>query len=258
MLTTAILLALIAFFANLEFFFGTSLLTRPIITGTLTGIVMGDLKTGIIMGATLELAFLGAISIGAVIPPDITSGGILGTAFAISTGGGAKVALALGLPIATLVLVFTNLAIILIVPMFGHRADKYALEADTKSMERMFLLGGFIRRAISPIIVGFAFYLGSPFMNNILEKIPDFVQDGLSLATGLLPALGFAMLMQLLLTKKTLAFFLLGFALYAYLKIPVTGVAIFAGILTFVLLELKNSNRKIAAEIGVDNDEDDF
>ena len=53
----ALLLGLIAFVAQSEFALGTSLISRPIVTGLFTGLVMGDIKTGLIMGATLELAF---------------------------------------------------------------------------------------------------------------------------------------------------------------------------------------------------------
>lgn len=52
MLVQAILIGLIAMFVTFEWMFGTNLGSRPIITGMLVGLVMGDLKTGIILGAT--------------------------------------------------------------------------------------------------------------------------------------------------------------------------------------------------------------
>ena len=61
----AILLGLVAMLGNAEYLFGTSLLSRPLVMGTLTGIVLGDVQTGVTLGATLELAFMGAFSIGA-------------------------------------------------------------------------------------------------------------------------------------------------------------------------------------------------
>ncbi len=83
MIVQAVLLGIVAFIAQSEYALGTSLLSRPIVTGLFTGIVLGDVKTGIVMGATLELAFIGSFSVGASIPPDVVTGGILGTAFAI-------------------------------------------------------------------------------------------------------------------------------------------------------------------------------
>ena len=60
MIGQAILLGCIAFIAQSEYALGTSLLSRPIVTGLFVGIVLGDVKTGVIMGATLELAFIGS------------------------------------------------------------------------------------------------------------------------------------------------------------------------------------------------------
>ncbi|MGO0807137.1 PTS sugar transporter subunit IIC, partial [Clostridioides difficile] len=40
--------------------------------------------------------------IGAATPPDVVTGGVLGTAFAILSGNGAEVALAVAVPVAVL------------------------------------------------------------------------------------------------------------------------------------------------------------
>ena len=74
MLVQAILIGLIAMFVTFEWMFGTNLGSRPIITGMLVGLVMGDLKTGIILGATLEMVFIGSITLGAAVPPDVING----------------------------------------------------------------------------------------------------------------------------------------------------------------------------------------
>ena len=78
MILKAILLGLVAMLGHTNFLFGTNLLDRPLIMCTLTGLVMGDLKSGIIIGAMMELAFIGAFSVGASLPPDMISGGVLG------------------------------------------------------------------------------------------------------------------------------------------------------------------------------------
>ena len=84
----ALLLGLVAFIAQSEYALGTSLISRPIVTGLLTGLVLGDVQTGVIMGATLELAFIGSFSVGASIPPDVVTGGILGVRHHLRRGHG--------------------------------------------------------------------------------------------------------------------------------------------------------------------------
>ena len=111
---------------------GTNNLSRPIVSSVFVGLIMGDLKMGIMMGATLELAFIGAITIGAARPPDTVSGGILGTAFAIATGKGAEFALTLAFPIAALFLLVDNLLTLLVLPMIARKADRYAEKGELK------------------------------------------------------------------------------------------------------------------------------
>ncbi|NWN95267.1 MAG: PTS sugar transporter subunit IIC, partial [Bacillus sp. (in: Bacteria)] len=82
--------------------FGVMMLERPLAAGLLVGLVLGDVKSGIMIGAQLELIWMGIAGIGASTPPDVVTGGVLGTAFAILSGHGVAVALALAVPIAVL------------------------------------------------------------------------------------------------------------------------------------------------------------
>lgn len=262
MVIQAVLLGIVAFIAQSEYALGTSLLSRPIVTGLFTGIVLGDVSAGVIMGATLELAFIGSFSVGAAIPPDVVTGGILGTAFAITAGAGTETALLLGLPIATLTLILKNLYLGLLIPLMNHKADDYAEEGDYKGVERMHLLAGFGLSLMLGLVVMISFMVGSKTIGNLLDMIPDFVQHGLSVATGLIPALGFAMLARLLINKTVAPYFFLGFALAAYLEIPVTGIAIFGAIVAVVVVNVLNTrsgqNVPIQTTAGevVDDDED--
>ena len=88
---------------------GTLYTFRPITIGPLVGLVLGDLQTGVTIGASLELLFMGAISVGAYIPPDVLIGGILATAFAIKSGRGYESAVTLAMPIALIALTISNI-----------------------------------------------------------------------------------------------------------------------------------------------------
>lgn len=237
---------------------GSNLISRPIVTGVLTGLVLGDLKTGVIMGATIELAFIGAISIGASRPPDIIAGGILGTAFAIITGKSAGFAITLAFPVAALYLIIDNILTLLILPFFLKLGDKYAAKGDTKNLNRMNIYSFLVVKSLPrAIFVGAAFFLGSSVMTNILNAIPQFVQDGISIAAGIVPALGFALLLQMILKKNVALYFVLGFALYSYLKIPILGISIFAFVLAYIIISMKNQidNTKNIGSGGGDKNE---
>jgi fructoselysine and glucoselysine-specific PTS system IIC component len=244
----ALLLGILAFCTQVtEYALGRGFVSQPLVTGLMTGIIMGDIKAGIIMGATLELAFMGAISIGAVIPPELITGGILGVALSISSGAGPETALLLALPIATLALILKNIYLGFVIPVFNKKADKYAEQADAKGVERMHLFAGFGLAIMLGLIVTFSYYLGSNTIKNILSMIPSFIQTGLTVATGILPALGFAMLARLLINKEVIPYFFLGFAIAAYLKVPITGIAVFGTITAIIIVKLTQA-RKISAQ----------
>lgn len=262
MVMQAILLGIVAFIAQSEYALGTSLLSRPIVTGMFTGIVLGDIKTGIIMGATLELAFIGSFSVGASIPPDVVTGGILGTAFAITAGAGTETALLLGLPIATLTLIFKNIYLGLLIPIMNHKADAYANEGNYKGVEWMHLTAGLGLSLMLALMVSISFSVGSNTIKGLLDMIPEFVQHGLSVATGIIPALGFAMLARLLINKTVAPYFFLGFVIAAYLNIPVTGIAILGAIVAVIVVNVMNFRNGQADKVQttdgevIDDDED--
>ncbi len=258
MIIKAILLGLVAMLGNGNLFLGTSLLDRPIVTCALTGLIMGDLKSGIIIGAMMELAFIGAFSVGGALPPEMISGGILGAALTLAAGNDPEVALTIGIPIASLALILKNACKIFILPYFIHRADSYALKGDTKGVSRMHLLGGFLYFNLPlGIFVALAFFLGNSVMQSILNVIPEFVKTGLTVATGLMPALGFAVLASMIINKKNAVFLFLGFLLAVYMNIPVTGIALMGITLALILVGIQSSaNTGNVAVAG--GDDDDF
>lgn len=253
----AILLGVVAFIAQLDYATGDSMISRPLVTGVAVGLVMGDLKAGIIMGATLELAFIGMFSVGASIPPEVITGGILGVAFAISAHAGASEALILALPIATLALIIKNLYLGIGIPYFSNRADKYADDGNANGVERMAVLAGIGLALILGLVVMFSFMVGSSAVKTLLNAIPEFVQHGLSVATGIIPALGFAMLAKVIMNKSVVPYFFLGFAIMAYLKIPLTGIAIFGAILAVVMVSITSKIEDSSKNSTVTGDDDD-
>lgn len=57
---------------------------RPLVNGFLVGLILGDPVKGTIVGATINLMYLGFISAGGAMPSDMALAGILGTALAIT------------------------------------------------------------------------------------------------------------------------------------------------------------------------------
>ena len=84
--------------ANLPFV-GLWTLQRHLVCGFLTGCVLGDPVMGAVVGATINLAYLGFISAGGSMPADMALAGVLGVSYAIVGGLDADTALAQQVPV---------------------------------------------------------------------------------------------------------------------------------------------------------------
>ena len=68
----AILVSIVAFLAAIdEYTFGASMMGRPLFTAPIVGLILGDFQAGIMIGATLELMFMGSIMVGSATPPEV-------------------------------------------------------------------------------------------------------------------------------------------------------------------------------------------
>ena len=90
----------------------------------------------------------------------------------------------------------------------------------------------------------------------LLNVIPKWVSNGLQITMGLLPAIGFGLLLMMIMEKEVACFFILGFAMSVYLGVPVTGIAIFGAIIAIVLTQLRSKTTQPIQEGGLDEDDD--
>lgn len=255
---TAVLIGLIGALGVMDFQFGSLYINRPIVLGPLVGLVLGDVTQGLIIGANLELFFMGAVSIGAYIPPDSIVGAILATAFAISTGNSTEAAIALAMPIGLISLAVGNFLNVFNSVILRF-TDKYAEEGKYGGIVATHWMIGILNVLRRFLLVFFAFYLGVDKMQGLIDAIPTVLIDGMDAAAGLLPALGFAMLMRMILNKQIIPYFFLGFICAAYLGMPVLGVAILGLIIVVVQFGFLNpKNETATASINEEVDDDDF
>ena len=221
------------------------LANRPLIAGFVTGLIVGDVQTGMLIGGTLELMSLGVYTYGGATVPDYTVGAILGTYF--GKGGNFDIGIALAVP-AALLLTQVDILNRFLNFVYVHKADKFAEEGDDKGFERMMVWTSHIIWGLSraiPVFLAVAF--GEPVVKSVSSFFDSYpwINQGITAAGGLLPAIGFAMLLKILPVEKYPAFLLLGFVLFAYLKMPLLGIALFgvavAGIYQYVKYEKKEA-----------------
>lgn len=256
MLVQAILVGLIGAFGCLDYQLGTLYAFRPIVLCPLVGLALGDLVTGLTVGASLELLFMGSISIGAYVPPNETIGGVLSCAFAISLGQGTEAAIALAMPIAVLSLAIGNF-INALMPVFVDVADRFAARGNLKGIYAVHWGIGLVGCLEYFLLCGGAFYLGVDAVQGILDWIPSFILDGFGVAANILPAMGFAMLGRLVITKQLVPFWFLGFLLSSYLGVPVLGIAALAVIIAIEKFNLLGLGGTESVQVTTAGDDDD-
>jgi len=193
MFVTALLLGLVGVFCILDSrILGRMNFERPLITCTIVGALLGDLQTGLTLGASIELMSLGIVNIGAAAPPDMNMAAIICAAFAILTDASAETALALAIPIAVLgqmlgVLMRTILS------NLTHVADHAIAEGKFRKAWSMHIVWGTVLYSLMYFIPIFlSVYFGTDLVQKIVAFIPAWLTDGLNLGSKFLTAYGIA------------------------------------------------------------------
>ena len=179
---------------------------KPLLASVGVGIILGDMTTAIMIGATMELMWLGVNNIGAYVPPDVISGTIVGAALGImgSTDIASAIALAvaIGIPTATLV-------------------QQLNILVMTTNVSLCF----FLTRAVPVFIAtGIGSFVIEDIMAFLQNQVP-WVLSGFSTAGGMMPAVGLAMLLTMMMKKNMWIFLLIGFVMAAFLNVPTVGIA---------------------------------
>lgn len=242
---------------------GTCMSERPIVVGAITGILLGDLKLGLMLGASLEVIFMGAVNIGGQLSADPAAATVFAVAFATQQSIDAQAALTLAIPIGVLLgfssMFVNNIFLTVFVPMM----DRFAAEGNEKGLAWHLNFGVWIVKNIFfAAIIFFGVYVGHAAVEQIVNGIPSVVMTGLSVAGKFLPAVGLALLMKMLWSKEVAMYFFLGFILTSYLQLPIIAVAGLGLVLTLAIaqrdLEL-NKLRQTPQQTSLEtNDEEDF
>lgn len=248
MLLKAILLGFVGVIAVIDSrLIGRQNIGRPLILSTLAGLVLGDVKMGVMLGASLELISMGFVSIGAAGPPNMQLGSIIATAFAITSGASTETALTIAIPVA-IAGEFMSILMRMAIAQFSHIADKAIENGNYKKAKHIHIYWSFIFNSFVYFIPIFlTVYFGTDLVKDIVDMIPAVITNGLNVAGNVLSALGFAMLLSTMLSKKMFPYFLLGFLIVAYSGLNLIGLTLFMVIVAYIIDKLSYDRKELTA-----------
>ncbi len=235
-LLQGILLAIMAFVVGVDFWLEAIFIFRPIIVATLTGFILGNPTLGIVAGGLTELTFAGLTPAGGTQPPNPVLAGVMTVVLAHTTGSTPEQAIGLALPFSFLmqyIILFYYSAF----AGFATSTDKYAAEGNVK--------GIYLNGLIATLIVGFSYsvvvflsaYAAQDAMRALVEGFPVWLSHGFSVAGGILPAVGFGMLLRTMLKTQYIPYLIVGFVLANFIEytnlLPIAAIGTAIALVTY-------------------------
>jgi len=220
---------------------------QPIVACTLIGLVSGYLEEGIILGGSLQMIALGWANVGAAIAPDAALASVASAIIMVKGLGGATdaqtvidSAIAVAIPLSVAGLFLTMVCRTLAIPIV-HFMDAAAEKGNFRGIETWQIIAILMQGVRIAIPAVALCYIPAEAVQAALEAMPAWLADGMSIGGGMVAAVGYAMVINMMATKETWPFFALGFVVACISEITLIGLGVIGVVIALVYLGLKES-----------------
>lgn len=238
---SAVLVVLVAFLAGMEGILDEFQFHQPLVACTLIGLVTGNLEAGIVLGGSLQMIALGWANIGAAVAPDAALASVA-SAIILVLGGqgvdGVSTAIAVAIPLAVAGL-FLTMVVRTISVALVHRMDAAAEKADFRGVQMWHIIAIICQGLRIAIPAAALLMIPTEVVQNFLQSMPAWLTDGMSIGGGMVVAVGYALVINMMATAEVWPFFAIGFVIAAVSDL--TLIAIGALGISFALIYLKLS-----------------
>lgn len=245
---TIILIIIIALLAGMEGILDEFQFHQPLVACTLIGLVSGHLTEGIILGGSLQMIALGWANVGAAVAPDAAlasvasaiimvlglNGGTTDVQNAIST------AIAVAIPLSVAGLFLTMICRTITIPIV-HFMDNAAEKGNTGTIEMWQILAILLQGVRIAIPAAALCIVPAEVVTNALNQMPAWLSGGMTVGGGMVAAVGYAMVINMMSTKETWPFFALGFVLAAIGELTLIALGAIGVALAIIYLGLKEN-----------------
>ena len=225
-------------------YFAFFFIASPIVVGVVAGLIYGDLKQGLIIGGGIAAAFAGIIAPGGNLPTDSALAATTVIPIALATGLSAEQAIAFAVPMGLVGSFVTNLRKIVNV-IFVHRADKCAENGDSAGLTRCAIIyPPLIELPLLFLPVFLVVMFGQDAMLAFMNSVPTWAMHGLEVAGGVMPAIGFALIMNMIGKPKMIPYTIVGFILVKCMGLNNITAGLMAGCAAFLVVMAKRDREK--------------
>lgn len=243
---SVVLVLVVAFLAGMEGILDQFQFHQPIIACSLIGLATGHLSEGIILGGALQLLALGWANIGAAVAPDAALASVASAIIFVKAGDfsleGRNIAIAAAITLATVGLVLTMIVRTLSV-VIVHQADRAAENGNFRGVEFWHYVALAAQGLRIAIPSGLLMFIPSEAVQKGLGSLPAWFTGGMTVGGGMVVAVGFAMVINLMATKEVWPFFFLGFALAPLKELTLIATGIIGLVIAIVYLNLSDNNK---------------
>ena len=244
---TILLIAVVALLAGMEGILDEFQFHQPIVACTLIGLVSGYLEEGIILGGSLQMIALGWANIGAAVAPDAALASVASAIIMVKGLGGATdaqtvidSAIAVAIPLSVAGLFLTMVCRTLAIPIV-HFMDAAAEKGNFRGIETWQIIAILMQGVRIAIPAVALCYIPAEAVQAALEAMPAWLADGMIIGGGMVAAVGYAMVINMMATKETWPFFALGFVVACISEITLIGLGVIGVVIALVYLGLKES-----------------
>ncbi|MFV0552144.1 MAG: PTS mannose/fructose/sorbose/N-acetylgalactosamine transporter subunit IIC [Anaerorhabdus sp.] len=224
---------------------------QPIVACTIMGVMFGKVPEGLAVGVALQAMYLGVIQPGGALPSDRGFATFIGGSLAIASGTGVEGAIALAVPLGLMGVALFQLCMTFN-SYFPHLGDKAAAKGDCNGIARAQYLAQVPTFLIYVTIYTMANYLGVSFVEGMISMLPAQIIKALSIMGKILPAIGFAMLLQYIVVRGKewmIGFFIMGFVLIIGTSFNIVSLTMF-GIGVAILFVVARYGNELKGGLG--------
>lgn len=235
-----ILVVLVAFLAGMEGILDEFQFHQPLVACTLIGLVTGNLEAGIVLGGTLQMIALGWANIGAAVAPDAALASVASAIILVLGGQGVKgvpSAIAIAVPLAVAGLFLTMIVRTIAVPIV-HLMDAAAEEGNIRKVEMWHIIAVCLEGVRIAVPAAALLFIPAQTVQSFLESMPAWLTDGMAIGGGMVVAVGYALVINMMATKEVWPFFVIGFVVAAISQLTLIALGALGVALALIYLNL--------------------